>query len=221
MVDSQSKIIDGFSLENILQIFSLEKKSQTIKVHKEGRVGLLDIDQGEIISAELGTIVGMPAAIEILQWEDVQLEIHPLRLVIQIINTPLINILLEVSRIKDERKSIQEESGETLLNGAIEKAELQQYKEAHQDLALYLKARRNNAMAWVWYSRVQGNAEIMAKALKQAVALEPNNPEIKEEKEKFTAASKHLTEKIVRKCYFCWAPLDKSRTPAHITRNSQ
>lgn len=67
-------------------------------------------------------------------------------------------------------------------------------------------------MAWVWYSRVQGNAEIMAKALKQAVALEPNNPEIKEEKEKFTAASKHLTEKIVRKCYFCWAPLDKSAT---------
>jgi twitching motility two-component system response regulator PilG len=210
MVDSHSKIIDGFSLENILQIFSLEKKSQTIKVHKEGRTGLLDIDQGEIVCAEFGTIVGMPAAIEILQWEDVQIEIQPLRLVIQIINTPLINILLEVSRIKDERKSLLEESGETLLNGAIAKAELQQYKEAHQDLASYLKTRRNNAMAWVWYSRVQGNTEIMAKALKQAVALEPNNPEVKEEQEKFTAASKHLTEKIVRKCYFCWAPLNKS-----------
>jgi twitching motility two-component system response regulator PilG len=103
-----------------------------------------------------------------------------------------------------------EESGETLLNGAIEKAQLQQYKEAHQDLVLYLKTRRNNAMAWVWYSRVQGNSEIMAKALKHAAAVEPNNPEVKEEQEKFTAASKYLTEKIVRKCHFCWAPLNKS-----------
>ena len=40
--------IEGFSLENILQIFSLEKKSQTLRVHKEERTGLLDIDQGEL-----------------------------------------------------------------------------------------------------------------------------------------------------------------------------
>lgn len=37
--------IDGFSLENILQIFSLEKKSQTLRVTKEDKIGLLDIDQ--------------------------------------------------------------------------------------------------------------------------------------------------------------------------------
>ena len=33
--------IEGFSLESILQIFSLEKKSQTLRVHKEERLGLL------------------------------------------------------------------------------------------------------------------------------------------------------------------------------------
>ena len=47
---TKTKKIDGFSLDNILQIFSLEKKSQTLKVIKEGNVGILDIDQWRVDS---------------------------------------------------------------------------------------------------------------------------------------------------------------------------
>ena len=54
--------IDGFSLENILQIFSLERKSQTLQVTKEEQVGLLDIDQGELVHAQLKQLAGMDAA---------------------------------------------------------------------------------------------------------------------------------------------------------------
>ena len=71
--------IEGFSLESILQIFSLEKKSQTLRVHKEERLGLLDIDQGELIDAEIEGLKGLDAATEILLWDDVQIELLALR----------------------------------------------------------------------------------------------------------------------------------------------
>ncbi len=214
----KTKKIDGFSLDNILQIFSLEKKSQTLKVIKEGNVGILDIDNGELIHAELGTLLGVKAAIEIIIWDDIQIELLPLRSSARTITNSLINILLEVSKIKDERKSDLEESGEDLLAAAIEKAEKQQYKEAHTELVLYLKKNRNNAVAWIWYSRIQGNVEIMKKALKMAVNLDPSSALVKEENEKFTSVYGQLTDDVVRKCYFCWAPLNKNTTTCRYCR---
>jgi len=215
---TKTKKIDGFSLDNILQIFSLEKKSQTLKVIKEGNVGILDIDNGELIHAELGTLLGVKAAIEIIIWDDIQIELLPLRSSARTITNSLINILLEVSKIKDERKSDLEESGEDLLAAAIEKAEKQQYKEAHTELVQYLKKNRNNAVAWIWYSRIQGNVEIMKKALKMAANLDPNSALVKEENEKFTSVYGQLTDDVVRKCYFCWAPLNKNTTTCRYCR---
>jgi len=215
---TKTKKIDGFSLDNILQIFSLEKKSQTLKVIKEGNVGILDIDNGELIHAELGTLLGVKAAIEIIIWDDIQIELLPLRSCAQTITNSLINILLEVSKIKDERKSDLEESGDDLLAAAIEKAEKQQYKEAHTELVQYLKKNRNNAVAWIWYSRIQGNVEIMKKALKMAANLDPNSALVKEENEKFTSVYGQLTDDVVRKCYFCWAPLNKNTTTCRYCR---
>jgi len=207
---TKTKKIDGFSIENILQIFSMEKKSQTLHVTKEGNVGVLDIEDGELIHAELGSISGINAAMEILLWEDVQIELFNLRSVSRTINSSIINILLEVSKLKDDRKSYLDESGEELLASAIDKAEQQAYKEAHSDLVLYMKKNRDNAVAWIWYYRIQGNVEIMKKALKFAANLDANNPLVKEEQSKFAAVTGHLTDNVVRKCYFCWAALNKS-----------
>ncbi|MDR2549886.1 MAG: response regulator [Desulfobulbus sp.] len=207
---TKAKKIDGFSLDNILQIFSMEKKSQTLHITKEGNVGMLDIDNGELVHAELGGIDGLNAAIEIILWDDIQIELFNLRSVSRTINSSIINILLEVSRLKDERKNSLDESGEELLGSSISKAEQQQYKEAHADLVQYMKKNRSNSVAWIWYSRIQGNVEIMKKALKMAASLDADNPLVKEEQSKFAAVSDHLTDDVVRKCYFCWAPLNKS-----------
>lgn len=211
MVTATQKI-DGFSLDNILQIFSLEKKSQTLRVLKGDREGLLDIDQGELINAQLDKLEGAAAAIEILIWDDVQIDLFSLRPCEKTINISLINILLEVSKLRDERKSAFDESGEGLLLSAIEKAEQQMYKEAHQDIVQYLKKNRNNTAGWIWYSRIQGNVENMKKALDMAVSLNADDPLVQAEVEKFSAAVIHLADDVVRKCYFCWAPLNKNAT---------
>ncbi len=213
---STTKKIDGFSLDNILQIFSLEKKSHTLRVRKGDSEGLLDIDQGELINAQHDKLQGVAAAIEILIWDDVQIEIFSLRSCEKTINVALINILLEVSKLKDERKSAFDESGEGLLLSAIEKAEQQQYKESHQDIVQYLKKNRNNTTGWIWYSRIQGNVGNMKKALDMAASLNANDPLVQDELKKFTAASTHLTDDVVRKCYFCWAPLNKNTTTCNF-----
>lgn len=207
-----TKKIDGFSLDNILQIFSLEKKSQTLEIRKEDNNGLLDIHQGELINAQLDRLNGIDAAVEILTWEGVQVEILPLRQVERTITNTVINILLEVSKVKDERKSSFDQSGAGLLISAIEKAEMQQYKESHGDIVQYLKINKNNPEGWIWYSRIQGNVEIMRKALNMANGLDANNEMVKEELLKFNAVAAQLTEQVVRKCYFCWAPLNKNTT---------
>ncbi|WP_310599246.1 response regulator [Desulfobulbus sp.] len=214
----KAKKIDGFSLDNILQIFSMEKRSQTLHITKEGNVGVLDIENGDLVHAEFGDITGLNAAIEIILWDDIQIELFPLRSISRTINSSIINILLEVSKLKDERKNSLDESGEALLDSSIEKAEQQQYKEAHSDLVQYMKKNRSNSVAWIWYSRIQGNVEIMKKALKMAANLDADNPLVKEEQSKFDTVSDHLTDDVVRKCYFCWAPLNKSASVCQYCR---
>ncbi len=215
-----AKKIDGFSLDNILQIFSLEKKTQTLRVRKEEREGLLDIDQGELIHAELEQLEGVAAAIEMLIWDDVQIEILPFRPCQRTITKVLINILLEVSKLKDERNNAFDESGEGLLASAIEKAEQQQYKEAHGDLVQYLKKRRDNTLGWVWYSRIQGNVGTMKKALAMAASINAHDGLVKEEQHKFSAALAQLTDDVAKKCYFCWTPLNKNATACHYCGGS-
>jgi len=215
---NETKKIDGFSLDNVLQIFSMERKSQTLRVTKESNVGILDIEDGELVHAELGSMTGSNAATEILLWDDVQIELLPLRFVSRTITSSIINILLEVSKLKDERKENLDASGEALLASAIDKAEQRQYKEAHADLVQYVKKNRNNAVAWIWYFRIQGNVGIMRKALKMAVHLNAENPLVKEEQRKFLAVADHLGDPVVRKCFFCWAPLNKSATICRYCR---
>lgn len=215
---TKTKKIDGFSIDNILQILSMEKKSQTLRVTKDDSVGVFNIENGELVHAELGNLTGFDAAFEILLWDDIQVELLPLRSVSRTINKPIINILLEVAKLKDERKSFLDESGEPFLASAIDKAEQLQYKEAYSDLAQYMQKNRNNAIAWIWYSRIQGNVESMKKALQMAARLDADNPLVKEEQSKFAAAAAYLTEAVVRKCYFCWAPHSKDARTCHYCR---
>lgn len=193
-----------------MQIFSMEKKSQTLQVTKEEQVGLLDIDQGELVHAQLEELTGMDAAMEILAWDDVLIEVLPLRAATPSITSSIINILLEVSKLKDERKSAREESGEDLLQSAIEMAERQQYKQAHEELTAFLKKKKDSVLGWIWFARIQGNVEIIRKALNMAASIDATDQLLQEEQRKFALALPALRSGTAKKCYFCWTPLEKN-----------
>lgn len=212
---STPRIIDGFSLENILQIFSLEKKSQTLRVNCDNKTAFIDILNGEITNAELDYEFGVNIAVKIISWDNVQVELLQLRNTKKTIDASLINILMEASKLKDELSTKHAQSGINFLHSAIEKAEMHLTKESYNDLVQYIKINRNDAQGWLWYSRIQGNIGIMKKALKMATTIAPQDEEILEEQKKITIASPFLTNELARKCYFCWAPLNKKEHICH------
>ena len=213
-MDTPTQKIDGFSLESILQIFNMEARSQTLKVTREDDVGYLDLQNGELVNAELitadGTQTGLEAAMEILVWDDVKNEVLPLRDVQRTITKSFNGILMEAAQLKDDRKAMREESGEDLLQSAIEKAEMQQYKQAHDELVAFLKKRKDSVIGWIWFARIQGNVEVIRKSLNMAASIDPEDALLKEEQRKFAKALPGLHGGVARKCYFCWTPLDRN-----------
>ncbi|PIE56853.1 MAG: response regulator receiver protein [Desulfobulbus propionicus] len=216
MADFAQMKIDGFSLDNILQIFLMEKKSQSLEVRHDGGVGFLDVYQGELVNANTGNLIGKEAALEILGWENVEVQLMPLFEVEQTINATLVNILLEASKRKNDRQNALEISGEACLEAAVKQAEAHQYKDAHGNLVAYLKHNRNSARGWLWYSRVQGNLSAIKKSLDLAQSTAPEDPDINEEVHKFTLTSSLVKNGRVRKCFFCWALLNKGENRCHF-----
>ena len=174
MVAGGQKIIDGFSLDNILQISAMEKKSITFGVSTLGRQGLLDMEKGELINAETGDLEGQEAAIEILCWKNTQVELRPLQPTSRVISTPLIKLLFKASKIVDEREADNNIIDPGVLEKAIEYAEAHHYNKAHGIIVPFLKNNRNNTEGWLWYSRIKGNLDAMSKALDIACDLNPD-----------------------------------------------
>lgn len=226
-MSTPTQTIDGFSLENILQIFNMESKSHTLKVSKEEQVGYLDVDNGELVNATLGQLSGMDAAMKIMVWDGAKTEVQPLRKDVQrTIQSSLINILLEVSKLKDDIQSARKESGEDLLQEAIENAEMQEYQKAHDALKEFLKKRKDSLIGWIWFARIQGNVEIIRKSLNMAATINAQDPLLKEEQRKLALGLNTLHGGAARKCYFCWTPIGKTMTTCpnckgHLTINAE
>ncbi len=209
------KMIDGFSLDSILQISSMEKKSLMMNVRAIDRLGVLYMELGELIDARTGELTGYDAALEILCWDNVQIELSTLETRERCIEVPLIKILMNVTKIKDEAVSSPHNQELNLLEKSIELAEAHQYKAAHKSLVTYLKEHRDHPGGWIWYSRIHGNLESMEKALQAAHRISPHDPFVVEERNIFFAVKDKLANQSIRKCLFCWSPLDKQAEQCH------
>ena len=108
--------ITGVSLASFLQLLNLDKKTCTLQVTSEGKVGNLFFHDGEILNAFTDTLTAQDAALEIASWDPVEIEIqHFCRLREQSIEAPLGYILIESARMKDERaeKAEKEAAGQS------------------------------------------------------------------------------------------------------------
>lgn len=97
--------IEGITLSSLLQILNLERKSCALHVESEGRLGELVFEAGEMVHAEIDGAVGLDAVHAILGWNEPTIEIgatpaRPSRT----IQIPLLHILLESARRKDEEE---------------------------------------------------------------------------------------------------------------------
>ncbi len=198
-------------MENILQIFSMEKKSRTLLVRSGSSEGILDISDGRLINAEQNGLKGLEAAKTVLSWDTVKVEMVKLRNGPRTIDMSTIALLFEAAKYKDEQK---ESSAAGQLNRlretAIESAELRLYDKGFKLLSEYLKKNKYDVEAWVWFARVSGKLEVIQKALRMAGKIDARNSLFLEERKKVALSLPSLRGEALGKCIFCWAPMNKT-----------
>jgi twitching motility two-component system response regulator PilG len=198
--------IQGFTLANFLQAVEVEQKTITLRIRSKNKVGYMHLENGDLIEAEAGELRGEKAAIEILCWDDAEIEIQDIIKKERTIHTPLMHIILEATKIKDEKPE-EEKPKDDLLSKAIQMAEGHHFKEAHGYLTKYLNANSRSPKGWLWYSRIIVTLQSIEASLNNALKLAPKDPEITEEWRRFKSVKDLVGEEQVRRCPFCWTPV--------------
>jgi len=104
--------VAGISIGSFLQLLDLERKTCTLTVHADDKVGTLFFNQGDLINAVTeGCEEGLEAAMEIIGWERTKIEIlNMCRKRKRLIEVPLGFILIESARAKDEKSHPAEDA---------------------------------------------------------------------------------------------------------------
>src|SRR5947209_1881392 len=100
--------VENITLPSFLQLLELERKTCTLVIRSLGRTGRLFFRGGRLVGAETGDLAGQPAALEIVTWEDADIEISDVCPPVEPeIEAGLSYLLMEGMRLQDERESGQ------------------------------------------------------------------------------------------------------------------
>ncbi len=95
--------IRGITLATFLQLMNVEKKNCTLKIAALKGPAYLYVAGGELIDAEYSNLKGLDAALEIVSWDDAEIEMDGIcRRQDDVVKMPLSHLLIEAFRIKDE-----------------------------------------------------------------------------------------------------------------------
>ena len=84
----------------------MEKKTCTLTVREKDKTGYLYFVEGDLLAAKTGHLQGEEAAYHIVSWEKTIIEIENIcRKKEKEIHLPLMMLLMESARIKDDQKS--------------------------------------------------------------------------------------------------------------------
>ncbi|SCY77755.1 DUF4388 domain-containing protein [Desulfoluna spongiiphila] len=95
--------IQGISLSSFLQIVQMDKTSCTLKIYANDDVGYLWLSDGNLVAAESGDLHGLDAVYEIICWNDTVIVIDNAPAPAHNITTPLLTILMEGLKLRDDR----------------------------------------------------------------------------------------------------------------------
>ncbi|UCG13057.1 MAG: response regulator [Deltaproteobacteria bacterium] len=209
--------IHGVTLSTFLQMIAQEQKTCTLEVRSKGRTGQLYLRNGRLIDAEAGGLRGKDAAIEIILWDGPEIFIHDTcEKIDAYIDSSIIYMLLEASRIKDETNQGSSSSPtEAQLENGIALAEAMHFREAKEELTKLLKRNPRSHEGWLWYSRIRETMKSIETSLRNAILLAPDDPDVIEETRKIDLAKKSVSESKVRRCPFCWSPVEERTTQCH------
>ncbi|MEA3545141.1 MAG: response regulator [Thermodesulfobacteriota bacterium] len=100
--------IRGITLATFLQLMKVEKKNCTLKVSVSEKSAYLYIHRGELIDAELGDLAGLDAALEVVSWNDAEIEMEGIcRRQDVVITLSMEHLLIEAFKRKDEAAELR------------------------------------------------------------------------------------------------------------------
>ena len=96
--------VENITLPSFLQLLELERKTCTLAITSLGRSGGLFFRTGRLVGASTGELSGKAAALEIVTWEDADIEIMDVCPELETeIGAGLSYLLMEGMRLQDER----------------------------------------------------------------------------------------------------------------------
>ncbi len=105
--------VHGISLPAFLQMSEMDKTTCTLKIKSSSEEGILYIISGNLIAAKTKKLSGEKAAYEIISWDNTSIEIEKaVKKKKKEIQIPLMTILMEALKIKDEKAIDKEEGSE-------------------------------------------------------------------------------------------------------------
>ncbi len=101
--------VRGIPIHSLLQMLESDEKTCTLKIQNKRKSGMIFVEKGTVVGAEAGDQKDEDAMYSIITWEDASVEIRYYNgQRQQTINKPLISLIMEAFRLKDERDSIRE-----------------------------------------------------------------------------------------------------------------
>lgn len=101
--------VKGIPIHSLLQMLESDEKTCTLKVQSKGDSGLIYVEKGVVVAAETADQENEDAIYSIITWEDAAVEIRYYNSTHkQEINKPLISLIMEAFRLKDEQDSLKE-----------------------------------------------------------------------------------------------------------------
>jgi twitching motility two-component system response regulator PilG len=205
--ESSGPLIGDFTVPNFLQALKMEKKTCTLQVTSEGRTGYLHLQGGELIDAGTNGLTGDGAAVEILGWENTDLNVEELASNQNRIKLPVMQLLMKASKAR-EKKAEATRTPDAVLEEIITLADAGRNEEAVKKLMAFIKADPNNHDGWLVHSRITDRLEWVEKSLNNAKKIAPNDPRVLKEIARFQSAREELKGDNFLRCPFCWALLN-------------
>ncbi|MCK5913404.1 MAG: response regulator, partial [Desulfuromusa sp.] len=101
--------IRGITLATFLQLMKVEKKNCTLNVSTSEKSASLYVHRGELIDAEFGDLNGLEAALEVVSWNDAEIEMDGIcRRQDNVINLSMEHLLIEAFKRKDEAAELED-----------------------------------------------------------------------------------------------------------------
>jgi CheY-like chemotaxis protein len=110
MVAARHGALSGFTLSSFLQLVEMERKTCSVRVAAQGKVGYFHFESGELLDAVTEDKRGEAAACETIVWEKPEIRILPLlRRPERTIGRSLTNLALDAFRLHDEGRRLPDD----------------------------------------------------------------------------------------------------------------